>query len=138
MVATAEVGCRDPPARSGPEEMVVGDFEISRRSAIRWAVPQLPYVVTRARIHAKYAVRVTGLDPEPVSGVANVGTRPTVDGKHFVLEVHLFDFAADIYGHYIDVEFCQKLRDEKKFESFDALKQQIERDADQARRFFRE
>ncbi|MDT8386418.1 MAG: bifunctional riboflavin kinase/FAD synthetase [Thiogranum sp.] len=85
-----------------------------------------------------FAVRVTGLDLEPLSGVANVGTRPTVDGKHWMLEVHLFDFAVDIYGRYIDVEFCAKLRDEKKFESFDALKQQIERDAEQARRFFRE
>ncbi len=83
-----------------------------------------------------FAVRVHGLGPGPVDGVANLGTRPTVDGRHWVLEAHLFDFDADIYGRYLDVEFCKKLRDEKKFESFEALKQQIQQDADLARRFF--
>lgn len=82
-----------------------------------------------------FAVRVHGLGLQPVAGVANVGTRPTVDGSHWVLEVHLFDFDADIYGRYVDVEFRKKLRDEKKFESFEALKQQIQLDAEQARQF---
>lgn len=85
-----------------------------------------------------FAVRVHGLGGSVVEGVANVGTRPTVDGSYAVLEVHLFDFAADIYGRYLEVEFCRRLRDEKKFESFDALKRQIERDARQARQFFSE
>jgi len=83
-----------------------------------------------------FAVRVHGLAAEPVNGVANIGTRPTVDGSHWVLEVHLFDMDADIYGKYLDVEFCTRLRDEKKFASFEVLKQQIQRDAEQARQFF--
>jgi riboflavin kinase/FMN adenylyltransferase len=85
-----------------------------------------------------FAVRAHGLAPEPVTGVANIGTRPTVDGRHWVLEVHLFDMDADIYGKYLDVEFCARLRDEKKFASFEVLKQQIQRDAEQARQFFSE
>jgi riboflavin kinase/FMN adenylyltransferase len=85
-----------------------------------------------------FAVRAHGLVPEPVTGVANIGTRPTVDGSHWVLEVHLFDMDADIYGKYLDVEFCARLRDEKKFASFEVLKQQIQRDAEQARQFFSE
>ena len=85
-----------------------------------------------------FAVRVHGLAPEPLNGVANIGTRPTVDGSHWVLEVHLFDMDADIYGRYLDVEFCARLRDEKKFASFEILKQQIQRDAEQARQFFSE
>jgi riboflavin kinase/FMN adenylyltransferase len=52
--------------------------------------------------------------------------------------VHLFDFDQDIYGRYLDVEFCKKLRNEKKFESFDLLRQQIALDAQQARQYFRE
>ena len=72
-----------------------------------------------------FAVRVYGLGTEPFKGVANVGTRPTVDGSECVLEVHLFDFDADIYGRYLDVEFCSKLREERKFASFEALKRQI-------------
>ena len=83
-----------------------------------------------------FAVRVHGLGSQPAPGVANVGTRPTVDGSHWVLEVHLFDMDADLYGSYLDVEFCRRLRDERKFASFEALKQQIQRDAEQARRFF--
>lgn len=85
-----------------------------------------------------FAVRTHGLAPGPLNGVANIGTRPTVDGSDWVLEVHLFDMAADIYGKYLDVEFCARLRDEKKFASFDVLKQQIQRDAEQARQFFSE
>ncbi len=85
-----------------------------------------------------FAVRVYGLGAEPLTGVANVGTRPTVDGSRWVLEVHLFDFGADIYGKYLDVEFCTRLRDEKKFASFEVLQQQIQRDAEQARQFFSE
>ncbi|WP_455235165.1 bifunctional riboflavin kinase/FAD synthetase [Thiogranum longum] len=85
-----------------------------------------------------FAVKTYGLGADPLQGVANLGTRPTVDGEHWVLEVHLFDFASNIYGKYLDIEFCKKLRDEKKFESFEALKQQIEIDAEQARQFFSE
>jgi riboflavin kinase/FMN adenylyltransferase len=81
-----------------------------------------------------FAVRVYGLrGDKAVNGVANVGTRPTVDGSHWVLEVHLFDIDMELYGRYLDVEFCERLRDEKKFATFDDLKQQIQRDADQAR-----
>ncbi len=85
-----------------------------------------------------FAVRAHGLGDSPVTGVANLGTRPTVCGQETVLETHLFDFDRDIYGRYVDIEFCRKLRDEKKFASFEALKQQIQRDAEQARQFFSE
>lgn len=84
-----------------------------------------------------YAVEMFGIEGEPVQGVANVGTRPTVDGTRSLLEVHLFDFSREIYGAYVNVEFVHKLRDEKKFDSFELLKQQIDRDADEAREFFK-
>ncbi|MEJ2765477.1 bifunctional riboflavin kinase/FAD synthetase [Photobacterium sp. MCCC 1A19761] len=80
-----------------------------------------------------YAVEVYGVNGEPVPGVANVGRRPTVNGVRQQLEVHLFDFQSDLYGHQIEVVLHHKLRDEIKFESFDALKAQIERDAQTAR-----
>jgi len=84
-----------------------------------------------------YAVEMYGLPGEPVAGVANVGIRPTVGGTRAQLEVHLFDFDADIYGRHVQVEFRHKLRDERRFESFEALKTQIDKDARQARDFFR-
>ncbi len=69
-----------------------------------------------------------------IAGIANVGFRPTVDGKHVQLEVHLFDFDESIYGEAICVSFQHKIRDEKKFDSFDELKNQIQIDCDQARK----
>ena len=68
--------------------------------------------------------------------VANTGTRPTVGGEEARLEVHIFDFAHDIYGQRLTVRFRSFIRDEKKFDSFDALKDQIAKDADGARAIF--
>lgn len=85
-----------------------------------------------------FAVKVKRLGDVVLKGVANVGLRPTVDGKNtrVLLEVHIFDFNEDIYGQYLEVEFMHKLRDEKRFDSFDMLKAQILLDAKQARDFF--
>lgn len=80
-----------------------------------------------------YVVEVFGLHHEPVTGVANVGSRPTVDGTRSLLEVHLFEFSREIYGHYININFLHKLRDEQRFASFDELKARIQRDIDEAR-----
>jgi riboflavin kinase/FMN adenylyltransferase len=83
-----------------------------------------------------FAVEMFGLEGEPVPGVANIGNRPTVGGTKTLLEVHLFDFDRDIYGCHVQVSFVHKLRSEMRFESFDALKQQIELDVQRAREFF--
>jgi riboflavin kinase/FMN adenylyltransferase len=69
--------------------------------------------------------------------VANTGRRPTVDGEEARLEVHLLDFNRDLYGQLIDVRFRSFIRAEKKFESFDALKDQIAKDALGARAILR-
>ncbi|MCL5261409.1 MAG: bifunctional riboflavin kinase/FAD synthetase [Gammaproteobacteria bacterium] len=69
-------------------------------------------------------------------GVANVGFRPTVGTNYRLLEVYIFDFAENIYGKKIQVEFLFKLRDEKKFTSFAELKQRIADDVTLARKFF--
>jgi riboflavin kinase/FMN adenylyltransferase len=83
-----------------------------------------------------FAVVVHGVSDHPWPGVANVGVRPTVGGGTiYLLEIHLFDFAADIYGRQLEVEFRLKLRDERKFDSFEALKLQIGRDAAAARQY---
>jgi riboflavin kinase/FMN adenylyltransferase len=79
------------------------------------------------------AVRVFGIQPDALTAVASLGTRPTVDGTDMLLEVHVFDFAGDLYGREIEVEFVAKLRDEVKFDSLDALTVQMKADAAQAR-----
>ena len=68
-----------------------------------------------------------------LAGVANIGQRPTVGGSENRLEVHLFDFDQDLYGKTLEVFFHSKIRDERKFDSFDLLKQQIKLDAQLAR-----
>ena len=86
-------------------------------------------------INGVYAVEVLGLGEGAVPGVANVGKRPTVGGTRVQLEVHLFDFDQSIYGRQVEVRFNKHLREERKFESFDALKQQILLDAQAAREY---
>ncbi|MGY6274162.1 bifunctional riboflavin kinase/FAD synthetase [Methylomonas sp. MgM2] len=84
-----------------------------------------------------FAVTMTGVGNRELHGVANLGNRPTVDGgEKPVLETHLFDFDQDIYGHYVEVNFKAKLRDEKRFSSLTDLRDQIAFDVKAARNFF--
>jgi riboflavin kinase/FMN adenylyltransferase len=91
-------------------------------------------------LYGVYSVQLHSKHPQiggrVVNGIANVGQRPTVGGTRTLLEVHLFDFEGDIYGAYVDVTFLQKIRDEHRFESFEALKAQIVHDVEQAKAFF--
>ena len=84
-----------------------------------------------------FAVELSGLNGKPLPGVASLGKRPTVKGADAVpvLEVHLFDFDADIYGRRVRVEFLHKLRDEAKYPDLDSLVAQIRRDVDNAKHF---
>ena len=67
------------------------------------------------------------------NGVANIGSRPTVNGIRQQLEVHIFDFNDDIYGQCIEVIIKKKLRQVMKFDSLEALTTQIKQDSDQAK-----
>jgi riboflavin kinase/FMN adenylyltransferase len=79
------------------------------------------------------AVRVHGIERRPLDGVASLGTRPTVNGTEPLLEAYVFDFAGDLYGRLIEVEFVAKLRDELKFDSLEAMVAQMKHDSAQAR-----
>ena len=84
-----------------------------------------------------FAVEVHGLPDGPHHGVANLGIRPSANQvARPLLEVHLFDFARDIYGAHLNVRFVHKIRDEARFPNLEALKAQIMRDADEAGQFF--
>lgn len=83
-----------------------------------------------------YAVRVAGAGARPLDAVASVGVRPTVTNSgEMRLEVFILDFAGDLYGAHVRVDFLKKIRDEEKYHGLDILKQQIAKDADDARRF---
>lgn len=86
-----------------------------------------------------YATWVHGVGDDsgrsaPRPSVSSFGTRPTVDGVEPLLEAHLFDFDGDLYGCHIEVEFVAKLRDELKFPDLSSLTEQMQHDAETARR----
>lgn len=85
-----------------------------------------------------YATWVHGVDALPWPSVSSFGTRPTVDGVEPLLEAHLFDFSGDLYGRHIEVEFVAKLREELKFPDLPSLTEQMQRDAEDARRILSE
>ncbi|MBP3984973.1 bifunctional riboflavin kinase/FAD synthetase [Pseudoxanthomonas helianthi] len=85
-----------------------------------------------------YATWVHGVDARAWPSVSSFGTRPTVDGVEPLLEAHLFDFSGDLYGRHIEVEFVAKLREELKFPDLPSLTEQMQRDAEDARRILSE
>lgn len=91
----------------------------------------------QAAMAGVYAVEINGLQGSPHIGVANVGLRPTVgDLVEPILEVHLLNFDANIYGKRIQVIFRHKLREEQKFASLEQLKAAIEQDIVAAKAYF--
>ena len=86
-----------------------------------------------------YAAKITLPDGRAFGGVTNVGVRPTVNnGQDVTVEPWILDFDGDLYGQAIRVEFYRRLRDERKFDSLDALKSQIETDAVKTREAYPE
>lgn len=85
-----------------------------------------------------YAVRARLHDGRMVDGVASLGIRPTIEPPLELLEPYFFDFSGDLYGREIEVELIEFLRDEARFESLDALKDQIAADCDAARAALKE
>ena len=88
----------------------------------------------RSPVSGIFAVRVRWVGGGERTGVASLGTRPTIGGTEALLEAHVFDFDGDLYGREIEVEFVARLRDEERFASLEALTAQMERDAEAARR----
>ena len=98
-----------------------------------YATANVPLRRVAPPMHGVFAVRLLGVDGCPLPGMASIGHRPTVGGRVTLLEVHVFDFSRDIYGRAVTVEFIAKLRDEACYDGLDALRRQLDRDADAAR-----
>ena len=80
-----------------------------------------------------YAVRVTLADDRVLGGAANLGVRPSFDPPKELLEPYLFDFSGDLYGQVIDVALVEFLRPEAKFDTLNALTEQMAADCARAR-----
>ena len=76
-----------------------------------------------------YAVKAKiGMSTKYIKGIANLGYRPTFNGKKILLEVHLFNFYRNLYNKHLTVEFLKFIRKEKKFKNVNELKKQIKKD----------
>jgi len=90
----------------------------------------------QAALAGVFAVLVQGLDKSAHLGMANIGFRPTVNGRDYRFEVNLLDFDEDIYGRYVEVDIIAKLRDEQRFDCLADLKAQLLVDERAARDYF--
>ena len=84
-----------------------------------------------------YAVKVE-LDnsQEQKHAMMNIGHRPTFDGQQQTMEAHIFQLSQDLYGQHLSVSFIKRLRDERRFNSQEALKEQLRHDARQTEELF--
>lgn len=87
-----------------------------------------------------YAIRAHLTDAEGPSlpGMCNIGIRPTVGGKFQTIEAHLFDFDQDLYGQRLRLNFIQQLREERKFDNLEGLRQQLQKDETHARKVLKQ
>jgi len=136
------LGCGD---LSKAKQMLGRDYSVCGRVAhgnkrgrtIGFPTANIQMFRRNTPITGVYAVTMTGIADKEIQGVANVGTRPTVDGgKKVILETHLFDFNTEIYGQYVEVFFKYKIRDEVRFQSLNELKTQINKDIIVAKQIF--
>ncbi len=104
-----------------------------------WGFPTANFAIRRQRfpISGVFAVSLRDGRGFDAPGVANVGRRPTVGGEKLLIEVHLLDFKGDLYGRRMEVVFHRRLREERRFDGFDALRAQILADVDAARDWHR-
>ena len=92
-----------------------------------------------APAHGVYVTEVFLPDGRRFPGVTNVGTRPTVcDGDAVSVETFLLGFDGDLYGQEIRIEFCRRLRGERKFDSLEALRQEIQHNIRETEAYFEE
>ena len=89
--------------------------------------------------HGVYAARVWLDDGSDYAAVTNIGVRPTVsEGEQVSVESHLLDFSGNLYGRHARVEFMHFQRAERRFDSVEELAEQIRRDTEETRAWFRE
>ena len=128
----------------GRDYAITGTVVTGRQLGRNLGYPTCNLALNRQNIplHGVYAckTRIVTIDGEQLqaTGAANIGYRPTAnDGRDTAwLEVHLLDFDKDIYGAQMQVVFCHHIRDEQKFDSLQALTNQIGHDVEQVRAFF--
>lgn len=98
------------------------------------------YIKEEYKLIPKQGVYVvkTSFEDKTVFGMMNIGTNPTVNGKEKTIEIHLFNFNNDLYSSTLKVEILHRLRNEKKFDSINQLKEQLKIDQKNAQLYIKE
>ncbi|MCF7791840.1 MAG: bifunctional riboflavin kinase/FAD synthetase [Victivallales bacterium] len=113
-------------------KIIEGDKR-GRTMGVRTANIRMPFY--RLVLQGIFIVRLTGIKDYPLYGIANLGPLPTFKIWRTRLEVHIFDFHENIYRKNVRIEFLHKLRDTTQFDSDNDLKQQINKDITEARKY---
>ena len=108
--------------------VVVAGNRLGRTIGFPTANMQLYEPLKLVPMNGVYAVEVE-VCGETYRGMCNIGLRPTVDGKVRTIETHILDFDQEIYGLPLRIRFGRRIRDERKFDSLEALRRQLEQDA---------
>lgn len=105
-----------------------------------WGIPTANINLNRLGLplHGVFCVKVERHNGQGLYGVANIGYRPTVDGRCPILEIHLFNFDGNLYGDMLKVTFIHHLRQEIKFSSVETLVNQIQSDVREAKHYFKD
>ncbi len=125
----------------GYEYILTGNVVHGRGLGKKWNYPTINIAIPESyKLIPKTGVYIvqTQIEDKKYYGIMNIGNRPTVNGKHQTIEVHLLDFNKDIYGKKIQIQILKRLRDEQKFNSVDELITQIKKDESNARTFILE
>ncbi|NBX84796.1 MAG: bifunctional riboflavin kinase/FAD synthetase [Gammaproteobacteria bacterium] len=119
----------------------LGRVVYGRQLAGSWGIPTANIRISAQKkgLNGVFCVKIKNCSHNSESvGVANIGLRPTIDGVQPMLEVHLLNENINLYGVFLQVVILKRLRDERRFSSLAALKQQIQLDVLNAKTYFEE
>ena len=122
----------------GHAHILTGEVTSGRKIGRKIGVPTANLIIPEGVVVPKYGVYAcrVALEGKQYCAVANVGTRPTVGGHRITVEPWILDFDGDLYGRSITLEFHRYLRPERKFDSLEELRAEIQKNAAQTREFF--
>ena len=122
----------------GHAHILTGEVTSGRKIGRKIGVPTANLIIPEGVVVPKFGVYACrgALEGKQYCAVANVGTRPTVGGHRITVEPWILDFDGDLYGRSITLEFHRYLRSERKFDSLEELRAEIQKNAAQTREFF--
>lgn len=123
----------------GHPYMIVGNVVQGKKLGRTIGFPTINLIADPDRIYPPngvYATKVTVYNKEYM-GMTNIGYNPTVNSACKMIETYIFEFNEDIYNQPVEIKFYRHIRRERKFESIDALRRQIEQDEKTVKQFFK-